>query len=130
MVKPIKLLVVDDDLLVRHWIYFALFDTKKYKITFAVNGFLAVEQMSLQDFDLIFMDVNMPQMDGIEATKQIRLINAEIPIIGMTANTDKMIINKCLSAGMNQVLQKPIERKQLFQILNQNKESSNEKRFF
>jgi CheY-like chemotaxis protein len=130
MVKPIKLLVVDDDLLVRHWIYFALFDTKKYKITFAVNGFLAVEQMSLQDFDLIFMDVNMPQMDGIEATKQIRLINAEVPIIGMTANTDKTIINKCLNAGMNQVLQKPIERKQLFQILNQNKESSNEKRFF
>jgi len=69
-------------------------------------------------------------MDGIEATKQIRLINAEVPIIGMTANTDKTIINKCLNAGMNQVLQKPIERKQLFQILNQNKESSNEKRFF
>jgi two-component system, sensor histidine kinase and response regulator len=81
----------------------------------AENGKQAVDLVNKQSFDLVFMDVQMPVMDGFDATRQIRRYFSldQLPIIGMTAfasQDDKM---KCLSAGMNKVLTKPIKEKEL-----------------
>ncbi len=91
-----------------------------YKVTLAPNGKAAVEAFTRapEDFDLILMDIQMPEMDGYEATRQIRQQGyADIPIIAMTANAMKGDKELCLEAGMNDYISKPIKREIVFQIL-------------
>jgi len=67
---------------------------------------------------LIFMDVHMPEMDGLEATKVLRNRGyAEIPIIAMTADAMKEDREKCLQSGMNDYMSKPIKREEVFAML-------------
>ncbi len=68
-------------------------------------------------FDLILMDVQMPEMDGLEATRQIRLKGYQVPIIAMTANTMKGDREKCLAAGMNDYVAKPLKRETVFKLI-------------
>jgi CheY-like chemotaxis protein len=92
-------------------------------IDFAENGQKAVLMFveHPEKYDLIFMDIQMPEMDGFEATRQIRAINsaaaADIPIVAMTANVFKEDIDNCLAAGMNNHLGKPINTGDLFVVL-------------
>jgi len=93
----------------------------------AVNGLEAVETVWQKDYDAVLMDVQMPDMDGIEATKRIRAYEAElsqphppIPIIAMTAHVMSGDREKCLGAGMNDYIPKPINRKELFSVLRRN----------
>jgi CheY-like chemotaxis protein len=91
-----------------------------YQVEIAENGAAAVEKYSVSpdDFDLIFMDVQMPVMDGMEATKIIRTKGfTDIPIIAMTAHAIKDYRDKCLEAGMNDYVTKPIKRELVFEIL-------------
>ncbi|MGQ0709654.1 MAG: EAL domain-containing protein [Rhodoferax sp.] len=78
----------------------------------ALNGRLAVQSFKRRPWDLILMDCNMPEMDGYEATAVIRGLEADqgrrVPIIAMTANTQPIDIEKCLSAGMDDHLFKPL----------------------
>ena len=79
--------------------------------TLAINGQEALDLLDAQDFDLILMDVRMPVMDGLEATKRIRARNDEkatIPIIALTADADSNSARKCLEAGMDRHLGKPV----------------------
>lgn len=76
---------------------------------FANNGKEAVEMASKDHYDLIFMDVNMPVMNGIEATRKIILQNPKIPIIAITANALDENRVECLEAGMMECLVKPID---------------------
>ena len=76
----------------------------------AENGLVAVEKIKSNNYDLVLMDVQMPVMDGYEATKAIRLLAApknRTPIIALTANATSRDIEKCLQAGMNDYLAKP-----------------------
>mgnify|MGYP000102940374 CR=1 FL=1 len=75
------------------------------------NGQEAVEIDNLQDFDLVLMDLQMPVMDGYEATRKIReqLIAEKLPIIAMTADVMKEVEGACYEAGMNGYIAKPIE---------------------
>jgi len=84
-----------------------------------INGKEALEQCKKQVFDLILMDVQMPEMDGIEATKHIRLLpNYEkVPIIGVTAGTVSGEKEKCLDAGMTDFLPKPIRQASLYEMI-------------
>jgi len=75
----------------------------------AVNGKDAIEKVRNNKYDLIFMDIQMPVMDGYEATRNIRLFNADIPIIAMTANAIRGDYEKCIQVGMNDYVAKPIE---------------------
>lgn len=83
-------------------------------VTIAINGKEGVVKLSEEDFDLVFMDIQMPVMDGREATKMIRsgeagVRNKDIPIIAMTAHAFEDDRAECLAAGMNDYLAKPVE---------------------
>ena len=81
------------------------------------NGQEAVEQSRLQVFDLILMDMHMPVMGGIEATRIIRSENPEIPVVAITADTLSEHINEQFEAGCNETLTKPIDRNQFQQVV-------------
>ncbi|SHO44646.1 response regulator [Desulfopila aestuarii] len=91
-----------------------------YQVTVVANGRLAVETYtaSPDTFDTILMDVQMPEMDGLEATREIRRQGyKDIPIIAMTANAMKGDREICLEAGMTDYISKPIKRELVFQVL-------------
>ena len=91
-----------------------------YKVTVVANGRLAVAAFTEkpENFDTILMDIQMPEMDGYEATRQIRRLGfKDIPIIAMTANAMKGDKELCLAAGMSDYMTKPIKREIIFQVL-------------
>jgi CheY-like chemotaxis protein len=103
------ILVVDDDDSLRMILTLQLkrlgFPSKS-----AENGLQAIDRFNEMDFDLILMDVQMPHLDGLEATVKIRQLEAErncarTPIIAVTANIDR---DRCLSSGMDDYLFKPV----------------------
>ena len=94
-----------------------------YQVEVANNGREAVTRYTAAPdaFDLIFMDVQMPEMDGKEATAAIRKMGHErVPIIAMTAHAMKGDRDMCLQAGMNDYLTKPIKRESVFAIIEKN----------
>ncbi|MEN8188930.1 MAG: response regulator [Thermodesulfobacteriota bacterium] len=91
-----------------------------YTVHVANNGLLAVEAYtkSQNDFDMILMDVQMPELDGLEATREIRRQGfSDVPIIAMTANAMKGDREKCLKSGMNDYISKPVKREVVFKVL-------------
>lgn len=89
-------------------------------VEIAGNGKIALEKMEKQSFDLIFMDVQMPQMDGLEATRAIRRLGEPVrsmPVIGLTANAFSKDIKLYMQSGMNDVLTKPFKRTEMIEIL-------------
>ena len=91
-----------------------LIESAEGVVSIAGNGLVALEMFKKNDFDIILMDVQMPKMDGYEATREIRKLprGAKIPIIGMTANVFEKDKQACISAGMNGFIPKPLELKQ------------------
>jgi CheY-like chemotaxis protein/HPt (histidine-containing phosphotransfer) domain-containing protein len=91
-----------------------------YQIEVAANGAIATEMIESDEFDVILMDMEMPVMDGITATRIIRQQpgrGATVPIIAMTANVMQSDRESCLAAGMNDFVTKPIEPQLLFDTL-------------
>ena len=90
-------------------------------VTVADNGKIALELYKRNDFDLILMDIQMPEMDGFETTNYIRNKMAknkvEIPIVAMTAHALNGDEQKCIDAGMNDYISKPIKKKDLIGLL-------------
>ena len=81
------------------------------------NGRLAVARAEAEPFDLILMDINMPEMDGLEATRRLRDHGYTRPILALTANAMSADVVRCLEAGCNEHLAKPIDRLQLLQTI-------------
>ena len=112
------ILLVEDNLLNQKVVTFHL---KKYKhdVVCVENGFDAIEQVKQRRFDLVLMDLMLPEMDGYEITHEIRKIEKEkgveneMPIIAITANTLDNDREKCYAAGMNEYLAKPFTAEQL-----------------
>lgn len=75
----------------------------------AENGAIAVEKISVKKYDLVFMDLQMPELDGLEATQAIRRKGIITPIVAFTANAMKGDDEKCLAAGMNDYMSKPVQ---------------------
>jgi len=86
-------------------------------VIMANDGREAVQQARAQSFDLIFMDIQMPNMNGFDATKAIRVAGLKTPIVALTANAMMGDDNKCIEAGCTDYLAKPINRKRLFKML-------------
>jgi signal transduction histidine kinase/CheY-like chemotaxis protein len=85
-----------------------------HQVTLATNGLEALEQWRQNEFDLILMDVQMPEMTGLEATRQIRseeAIGVHIPIVAMTASAMSEERDRCLAAGMDDFISKPVSFK-------------------
>ncbi len=89
-----------------------------HQITLAENGQLAVQAVENNSFDIILMDVQMPVMNGLEATKLIRSKGVTTPIIAVTANALKGDSDQCVASGCDDYLSKPIDRKRLEEVLN------------
>jgi signal transduction histidine kinase/CheY-like chemotaxis protein len=99
-------------------LFLALLKSRNYTVDIAANGFEVIEAVRNLPYDLILMDVQMPELDGIEATKRIRAMAtgcADIPIIGVTAHALKGDRERVLDAGMNDYLTKPIVMDELFE---------------
>lgn len=92
-----------------------------HEVTVANNGVEALEQATLGDYDLVFMDIQMPEMDGLTATRKVREKEAEtgkhVPIVAMTAHTMKGDQERCLEAGMDDYISKPIRRKEVAKVI-------------
>lgn len=87
-------------------------------VTEAVNGIEAIEILKDKSFDIILMDVQMPEMDGIEATMKIREeLKLQTPIIALTANAFKSEVDKCKNAGMDDYITKPFEEFDLIETI-------------
>jgi len=115
---PIRILLAED-YIVNQKIAVRMFNKLGYEIDIVENGREAVERVQQSDYDLIFMDVQMPEMDGLEATRIIRkrLRHNSPMIIAMTANAMPEDREKCLEAGMDDYLSKPFKPRELQQIL-------------
>lgn len=86
----------------------------------AINGFDAIEILKQKRFDLVLMDIQMPEMDGVEATKHIRdVLHLTLPIVALTANAFKHDIDLYLQSGMNDFLIKPYKEEELFEKVEQ-----------
>lgn len=108
--KGTRLLLVEDNRLNQE-LMLALFDDANMDITIANNGQEALETLNQKEMDIVLMDIHMPVMDGVTATKQIRLQQRfkNLPIIAVTANAVLGDREKYLSVGMNDYLSKPIK---------------------
>jgi CheY-like chemotaxis protein len=119
--KKLHLLVAEDNLL-NCQVIAAFLNRLGHTSTIAENGKIAVEFLSKQDFDAVLMDIEMPEMDGIEATQVIRsnhghVRNPKIPIIALTAHALNDYEERCYKAGMDNYLTKPIDIEKLSEVL-------------
>lgn len=113
-----RVLIVDDHLVNRELVRLLIASPEVVTVE-AENGQIAIERAMAERFDLILMDVNMPVMDGLAATSAIRAscpLNAETPIVALTAQTGTEIEEKCFAAGMDAVLAKPIAHADLLAL--------------
>jgi CheY-like chemotaxis protein len=104
-------ILLAEDVEINREILIASMEGTGVEIDCAENGLEALRLLSENPakYDLVFMDVQMPEMDGLEATRNIRQSGNNIPVIAMTANVFKEDIDKCLEAGMNDHLGKPLD---------------------
>lgn len=119
-VAPMKLLLAEDGR-VNQLVAIKMLEDRGHQVTLASNGREALALLASQSFDAILMDVQMPEMNGFEASRAIRQNEAgtdrHIPIIAMTANAMKGDREQCLAAGMDDYIAKPIYSTQLYPLL-------------
>ena len=117
--QSVKILLAEDNP-INQKLAMAMLGKAGYLVTLAENGHQAVEMYCREphNFDIILMDVQMPEMDGLEATRQIRGKGfTAVPVVAMTANSMTGDREECLAAGMNDYISKPIKRETVFQVL-------------
>lgn len=114
---PLKILVAEDNLINQKLIEHTLMRLG-FTPVLKLNGREAVDELNNTDFDIVLMDVQMPVMDGLEATRAIRNNNKKQPvIIALTANVMQGDQEECLRAGMNDYLSKPLKLEELIIML-------------
>ena len=121
---PSRILCAEDDAVTRMVMKIVL-EKSGYNVTLAMDGRDALDKLASQKFDLILMDIQMPEMDGIEATRHIRIqdrfgANQHIPVIAVTAYAMAGDKEKFLAAGMDDYISKPVDSNDLLDIVGKN----------
>ncbi|MEO8788632.1 MAG: PAS domain S-box protein, partial [Chitinophagaceae bacterium] len=112
--KNIKVLVVED-MALNQLLMKTLLDDFGFERDIAANGKLAIVKMKKKSYDIILMDLQMPEMDGFETTRYIRnTLKSKIPIIALTADVTTADLVKCKAAGMNDYIAKPVDERILY----------------
>jgi CheY-like chemotaxis protein len=119
-----KILLVEDNI-VNQKLAIRLLEKKNYRVDVASNGREAVDTLSDKEknvYDIVLMDIQMPILNGLEATKLIRaktsgVINNRIPIIAMTANAMDGDKQRCIDAGMDDYVSKPVKSEKLYEAI-------------
>ncbi len=107
MKNKIRVLIVEDDILNSYLISRILEMESRFEYLIATSGNEAIRLMVSNNFDIILMDLNVPDMNGIDITRIIRRSNIRIPIIAMTGDIREKVIAGCHNAGMNGFISKP-----------------------
>jgi PAS domain S-box-containing protein len=130
--SSLRVLVVEDNL-VNQRLAVRLLEKRGHHVAVAGNGRQALEALEKEHFDLVLMDLQMPEMDGFEATAAIRKMEGandhRLPIVALTAHAMKGDREKCLAAGMDGYLSKPIRPQELDAILHRYLDCSGETRY-
>ena len=120
MSRPLRILLAEDNL-VNQKLVIRLLEKREHTVLLVTNGREAVDAVAAYDFDLVLMDVQMPKMDGFEATAAVRECErstcGHLPIIAMTAHAMKGDDERCLQAGMDAYVSKPIGVRDLLQAI-------------
>ncbi len=117
--RPLSILVAEDKR-TNQMVIAKILDRAGHRVTIVDNGEAALDVLEAQDFDLVLMDVNMPVMNGIEATKLYRftaLGRPHVPIVALTADATEDVKRRCREAGMDACATKPIEPHRLLEII-------------
>jgi CheY-like chemotaxis protein len=113
-VEHVRILVAEDVALNQLLIRIIIADFG-FDLDIAANGKIAIEKLKEKDYDIILMDLQMPEMNGFEATSFIRnTLHSTIPIIALTADVTPIDIERCKEVGMNDYVSKPIDEKVLY----------------
>ena len=112
--QNIKVLVVED-MALNQLLMKTLLDDFGFEREMADNGKIAIEKLQSKSYDIILMDLQMPEMNGFEATEYIRnTLHSKIPIIALTADVTTVDLAKCTAVGMNDYIAKPVDEKLLY----------------
>jgi CheY-like chemotaxis protein len=127
-IKNIRVLVVED-IQLNQLLMKTLLDDFGFGLDIAENGRVAIEKMDGNNYDIILMDLQMPEMNGFEATEYIRnVMHSKIPIIALTADVTTIDVAKCREAGMNDYISKPVDERLLYsKIMKAVKKADNKK---
>jgi PAS domain S-box-containing protein len=113
-VKNIKVLVAED-MALNQLLMKTILDDFGFERDIADNGKIAIEKLTQKPYDIILMDLQMPEMNGFEATEYIRkILKSNIPIIALTADVTTVDVAKCKAVGMNDYIAKPIDERVLY----------------
>jgi PAS domain S-box-containing protein len=116
-IKNTKILVVED-MELNQLLMKTLLDDFGFECDITANGKLAIEKLKTKTYDIILMDLQMPEMNGFEATEYIRKkMKSEIPIIALTADVTSADVEKCKEVGMNDYIAKPVDERLLYSKL-------------
>jgi CheY-like chemotaxis protein len=123
VVQPLRILLAEDNVY-NQKVAVGMLAMDRHMVTVAADGLLAVQAFEQQAFDLVLMDMQMPEMDGARATELIRKRQQQtgirVPIIAMTANAMAGDREKCLAAGMDDYISKPVNRTELVTVISRN----------
>jgi signal transduction histidine kinase/CheY-like chemotaxis protein len=120
--RPARILLAEDNVINQQVAAGILKRMGIHQIDLVANGLEALKALEMSSYDLVLMDVQMPEMDGLEATRRIRTsksphCNPQVPIIAMTAHAMEEDRHRCLAAGMDDYIAKPVNPKALAEML-------------
>jgi len=94
-----------------------LIQSKGWECKLVGDGSEVIQELKNSKYDMVLMDISMPDMDGYKATLLIREFDKDIPVIGVTANVIGGFREKCMDSGMNDYISKPFRKEELFQMI-------------
>jgi CheY-like chemotaxis protein len=106
--EDLNILVAEDNI-INQKVAESIFRSLNYKIDIALDGKEVVDMIKKKNYDIVFMDLQMPVKDGVDATVEIRGLGFQMPIIAMTATASKIAKDNALTSGMNDYITKPIK---------------------